>query len=242
MTDTNWCWKCCNRGFPDKVCPVCGREPVKQTVNLEQMENVDEFVQKIDNFGVPPQYRGIFWDSGELLRMHPELETNLMFKRFVSNLEKINTVFANGLLSPKSAIIIAPAGFSKMTFAYSCMQRALNNGFTVAPFLDTIELKRLLVLAGENPNYKLFGNVDYDEYIMSDVCFVTVTKMRQREWAYEVLQELIDRRERKGLSTFIISRFSLAEISRRDRSSQFEVISTAKTKNNVKYPAVIRFN
>lgn len=71
-------------------------------------------------------YRGIIWD-GEILRHDkPELENDFVFDRFVKQLEKINAVFDSGLLTSKSAIIIAPAGFSKMTFAYSCMQKSIS--------------------------------------------------------------------------------------------------------------------
>lgn len=69
--------------------------------------------------------------------------------KYLDQLEKINNIFVEKLLPQKSAFIIAPAGYSKMTFAYSCMQRALDAGFSVAPLLDTVELKRVLVLASE---------------------------------------------------------------------------------------------
>lgn len=91
----------------------------------------------------------------------------------MDQLEKINNIFVEKLLPQKSAFIIAPAGYSKMTFAYSCMQRALDAGFSVAPLLDTVELKRVLVLASENVHYKIDGRISYDDYIMADICFVT---------------------------------------------------------------------
>lgn len=239
----NWCFKCGNKGFPDKECPSCHRAPTSTTLNLDHSssEQIAEFVEKIDAFGIPSQYRGVIWDAEVLRKSFKGKEQNMLFQKYVNQLDKVNACFVSGVLSPKSAIIIAPAGYSKMTFAYSCMQRALDAGFSVAPFLDTIELKRVLFLAGEMPNYKIFGKVSYDDYIMSDVCFVTVTKMKQHEWAYETIQELLDRRSRKGLSTFIISRFDLSELSKRDYSNQFDVLSTAISEDTYKYPAIIRF-
>ena len=61
-----------------------------------------------------------------------------------------------------------------MVFAYSCMQHAVSNGFSVGPILDTVELKRVLTLAGDNPQYKLNGTLNYEDYVMADVLFVIV--------------------------------------------------------------------
>ena len=234
-----YCFVCGGKGFPDKVCPSCGREALKESFNFEFREDTEDFVTKIDAFGIPGKYRGVAWSAGVLRNSKPDKAEDYNFDKFVNQLDRINSVFADGLISPMSAIIVAPAGYSKMTFAYSCMQRAMDHGFTVAPLLDTVELKRLLVLASENPYYKLYGKVGYDDYIMADTMFVTVTKLRQHEWAYETIQEVLDRRTRKGLSTFIISRFGLSDISRRDSSNQFDALATAVSEDTYKYPAVI---
>lgn len=237
-----YCFVCGNKGFPDKTCSSCGREATSKSMNYEFKEDTDKFVQKIDAFGVPGKYRGIIWNKDVLLHDKPELENDYNFQHFVSQMDKINLLFDSGTLSTKSAVIIAPAGFSKMIFAYSCMQHALDHRFSVAPLLDTVELKRLLFLAAEQPNYKLYGRIEYDRYVMSDVCFVTVTKLQQRAWAYETLQEVIDLRSRKGLSTFVISRYSLSEISRRDASNSFDSIRSIDVQDTYKYPAVIRYS
>lgn len=235
-----YCYKCGNNGFLDQVCPVCGREPQRISLNLEENKDNSEFIKQVSVAGIPPMYQGVFWDDSILKESKAGKETDFAFQRYVEQLAKINDTFAKGLIPQKSAIIIAPAGFSKMIFAYSCLQRALQSGFSIAPILDTVEIKRLLTLAGDNPSYSI-GDVTYDKYIMADVLFATVTKLPAHEWAYQALQELIDRRARKGLSTFILSRYSLAEISKRDYSNQFSVIATATSSDTMKYPAVIRY-
>lgn len=236
----DFCYACGNLGFPDKSCPVCGREPTRKSMNFEFQDN-DKFVDKIDVYGVPPMYRGVIWDGNILLHDKPELANNQSFLRFIRNLDKVNAIFDKGILTKQSAIVIAPAGFSKMTFAYSCIQRALDKGFSVAPLLDTVELKRLIFLASENPKYKLYKKIDYDEYVTSDVCFVTVTKSQQHAWAYEIIQEILDLRARKGLGTFVISRFDLSEISQKDRSNSFDALALTDTHDDYKYPAIIRY-
>lgn len=237
-----YCFQCGNKGFPDKVCPSCKREPTKKSMNYEFKDDVDRFVEKIDAFGIPGKYRGVIWNKDVLLHDKAGKYKDHNFEHFVDQLDKINSLFASGTLSAKSAIIVAPAGFSKMVFTYSCMQRAIDHGFSVAPLLDTIELKRLLFLASERPNYRLYGKIDFDEYLMSDVCFVTVTKLSQRAWAYETIQEIIDLRARKELSTFIVSRFDLTEISQRDVSNSFDAIRSIDVQDTYKYPAVIRYS
>lgn len=236
-----YCFVCGNSGFYDRDCPSCGREAKNRSLNLDFRDNANDYVTESGMQVIPDHYKGVIW-SGEVLKStKTDLENDYNFKSFVDGMEAINSVFARGLLSRQSAIIIAPAGFSKMIFAYSCMQRAVDNGFTVAPLLDTVEIKRVLTLAGDNPSYRVSKTINYDEYIMSDVLFATVTKLAAREWAFETIQELIDRRARKGLSTFIVSRYDLSEISRKDYSNQFAVTATAVSDDGCKYPAVIRY-
>lgn len=240
ISSDGYCFVCGGKGLLDEKCPSCGREPKKLSFSFEE-DSGEKFIQKVDAINVPGKYRGIMWNPDVLRKSFRDKEHDSAFQRFVNQLDKVDSVFASGILSDKSAIIIAPAGYSKMTFAYSCMQRAIDAGFSVAPMLDTSELKRLLYLSSENPTYKLYNNINYDDYIMSDVCFITVTKMATHEWAYNTIQEILDRRARKGLGTFVISRFSLAEISKRDLSNQFSVISTASSQDDFRYPAVISY-
>jgi len=120
------------------------------------------------------------------------------------------------------------------------MQRALNAGFTVAPLLDTCEVKRALILACENPRYQINKYLSYEDYIYSDVMFITVTKLYVKNEAYQVIEEILDRRSRKGLSTFILSRASLEDISARDIKGDFKAIKRDGL-DDCKYPAIIRY-
>ena len=77
---------------------------------------------------------------------------------------------------------------------------------------------------------------------MADVCFITVTKTEYRYDSYSTILEIIDRRARKGLATFIISRFDLKQLARRDYNKQFLAIRDYNGRDNdLKYPAIIQY-
>ena len=243
------CFTCGGLGFPDKVCPECGREPKNKSLNLDRMPDTKEFVKKVEGVAIPAAYHGIVWDAEILKKNNPDkvaaysdssTKNDQYFLHFVDQLQKINNIFAAGEIPHRSAIICAPAGYSKMIFAYSCMQRALTAGFKVAPLLDSNEVKRVLILAGENPWYKINKYLDYDDYIFSDVLFLTITKLYNYVDAYSIIQEIFDRRSRKGLSTFVMSRHSIDDLAKNDKSGNFRVLKDKDSVDHYKYPAIIQ--
>ena len=240
VSKSGFCYVCGNRGFVDKVCPECGRPAVKKTIDFSSVD-VGDFQEQLRALQVPEQYRGVTWDGDVLKHYKTGDANNSAFDKYVRQLDKVHTVFASGELPKKSVIVISPAGYSKRTFAYSCMQRALLKGWTVAPMLDTIELKRMLVLCADKPMYKLYSCIDYDTYMMSDVCCVEVTRLPQHAYAAPVIQEILDRRGRLGKSTIVLSNFSLEEMSKYDSFGSFSAIKNQGVVDNYKYPAIIPF-
>jgi len=249
--ETRVCFDCGGHGFPDKDCPTCGKKKTGTSFNLIQNPETKKnllITSKLKR--IPDQYVGVSWNKEFLMTTHAELISNQYFLYVIDQLEKIHTLFANGRIPTKSAIIIAPPKFGKITFAYSCMQYASLKGFTVAPLLDTQEVKRLCTLAADRPSVdkqmkELLG-VTYDEYVSADVVFVTIIKTVYREEAYMVIEDLLDKRSRKGLPTFFVSRYSLETMSKRDWGRSFDVIKSSaldvnEVDNPLKYPVVIRF-
>jgi hypothetical protein len=119
------------------------------------------------------------------------------------------------------------------------MQYALKAGFSVAPLFDTSEVKRLFVLSSETANFRLSG-IDYESYIDSDVCFFTVVKTEFRRNSYSVIMDLLDKRNRRGLDTWGISRFSMAEMSSWDKTGDFSKLNVVyPEENGCKVPAII---
>lgn len=235
-----YCFTCGLHGFKDKDCPECGRKA--HSLNIQKNKAISQkLVTCTGELKIPQQYIGITWSLETLIDTHTELENNNMFLRWAKQLEKIHVYFEQGILPPRSALIIAPPQMSKVTFAYSCMQFSLAHKLKVAPMLDSMEVKRLIVLAAERPTTKVCG-IDYEDYINSDVVFITITKTTYREEAYAVIQEVLDKRSRRGLPTFFISRYDMKTMAKRDWEDSFTDIQDFRgTENPFKYPAILNF-
>ena len=236
----------------DKVCPECGHAPAGSDSKLSQMSSFSQvkantettLVEEGSAEIVQPAYKGIFWnrrilenDNTEKLPEKFDIAgryNDRLFVRFLDQLTKIDGIFKEGGIPNKSVYIIAPPG-------YSSMQHALANGYSVAPLIDTIELKRLLVLASEKLDYKLYGRFSYDDYMSSDVVFVTVTHTYYRYDAYSVLDELINRRARLGLATFVLSRYSLKTLYKWDKLGSLDSLKNSSSKDGRKYPSVVAY-
>ncbi len=237
-----FCFTCGGEGFADKVCPSCGFDRKKLNLASRSVEGVTALTTAIQRTVIPQQYVAVEWSKEKLMERNSLLQEDIRFVKYASQLEKIHNIFALGLVPNKSAIIIAPPKFGKETFAFSCMQQALAHGLKVARLLDTVEAKRVAVLASENPKYKLYGEVIYDDYMDSDVLFLTVTKTQYRSEAGAVMMEILDRRSRLGRPTFVISRYPLNDLVWKDRQSEFEgILDYDNVENSIKYPAIITY-
>lgn len=235
------CIKCGDYGISGG-CPKCGKD-TRNKIDLAPMREVESFVNKCDDNFIPHKFIGIQWKKSLVEVDQERHSSNPNFKRFLANCEKLHDSFVNGNPLASSVYLFSPPRFGKEYLVYSCMQLALDGGLTIAPYLDTIELKRLLILGGENPTYKLYGRINYDDYMMSDVVFVKVTHTAYLKDAYKVLLELVSRRSRLGKPTYIISEITLKELTHKVDSYIANVWSevSAVGLNKLKYPAVIGF-
>lgn len=230
------CYKCGSQGIQGG-CPVCGMDIVKELKTEKQKEI---FVNKTKYSMIPEEFVGTQWSKEILINAYPQKEQDRLFHAFANKLERLHDMFVEGTIPGKSVIIISPSKFSKNILAYSCMQNALRHNFSVAPILDTLELKRLLVLSSENPTYKLYNRIDYDRYMNSDVMFITVTKTEYYREALSVIEEILSRRSRMGLTTFVISKFSLRDISINcSDNNYYNLIDNYG--NDLKYPVIMEY-
>lgn len=247
MKDNKRCYRCngeYDERYVDVPCPDCGRQYKKENeVDLNQLVKTDtKFLNTIKSLEIPKEYLGITWSRETLDKDKEEDKSLRIYQGFAQQLERVHDIFESGLIPPKSALVIAPIGYSKVTWAYSCMQQAVAHGFSVAPLLDTVELKRLFVLSSEKPNFKMFG-LTYEDYIEKDICFVAVTKSEYVGHSWQTILDILDKRSRKGLPTFIISRYGVDAISKWDYDGQFKVLlEQGGLRNSLKYPAIISYS
>ena len=243
-----YCFTCGNYGFPDRECPECGRRPKSLNLSKLEPEDIEQFSREVKSVKIPEPYVGNEWSSIKFWRNHSDKlgsegkPKDKLLEHFVNTLEKVHNIFASGEVPKKSAIVVAPSTYSKLTWAFSCMQHAIKSKRTVAPFLDTLEAHRLVVLSSQDPKYKLYGSIDYDSYITSEVLFLTVTKTEYRKHAYSLIQDIFDKRTRLGLSTFVVSRYSIEELARWDRSGNFiKIKEESPDENNMKTPVILTY-
>lgn len=232
------CYVCGNLGKPEG-CPKCGRDSNRVVIPQKKKE---VFIRKCEYNLIEEEYVGLIWDKESLVMTHPELSKDNNFIVFAERINKMHEAYKNGLVPRKSAFICAPAKMGKATLAYSMMQFAIANGVSVAPFLDTIDLKRLLTLGADNPNYKYLG-FSYDKYINSTLCIVSVTKLEKFTEALAVINEILSKRSRLGLPTIILSRYNLKDISKDCLDNDYtSLVESSPSANRLKFPVIISYN
>lgn len=213
----------CGGSFDDRYidtpCPVCGRQYGKA-----RMKNINTKTLKQENLNIPKHYIGKEWSKSILLEDKKNDKNKNMLNQLAGIMETVHNKFANGEIPSRSVLIVAPPRYSKVTWAYSCMQLAQAKGLSVAPLLDTVELKRFMLIAADKPFHELYNLIDYESYLTADVCFVTVTKTFKNQEAYQVILDLLDSRSRKGLPTYIISRYGIDVLAKWDSRGHFSTL------------------
>lgn len=232
------CGRCGGVNISDSPCPECGLLPKSSKIK-ETVQDISQISDKIDSLKIPKFYLGKNWSAEMFWSSHENRRRDKLVCNFLDQMEKVHTMFKNGTIPQRSAIFIAPADYSKLIFAHSCMQYALKYGYTVAPILDTLELKRLFILSSEKPNHTYLG-LNYEDYINADILFFTVTKTEYRRAAYSVIVELLDKRSRRGKCTIGISRYTVYELSHWDVSNDFrQILKPINDIDLLKTPAII---
>lgn len=201
-------------------CPKCGR-PRQRFAREIPEETTREMIEREKRGRVPQEYKNNPWSLKKFKDANGHRWSDRM-KDYAETLDKIFQIYKKGSLPRGSGFFCSPSTYAKITWAMSCMQEAEDHGFTVAPMLSTLEANRLVVLSGQKSfDYKICG-VTYDEYIESDVLFITVTKTVYRKAASAVIREIVDARSRRGLSTMVLSEFGTKEISDWDDTGMFD--------------------
>lgn len=232
------CGRCGGVNITNEVCPECGLLPRSKRLSAE-VQDTSVIIPQIEKLRIPQFYLGKSWNANIFWASHEGKKKDRLVNSFISQMEKVSDMFSGGILPQRSAIFIAPPGYGKMMWVFSCTQYAVTNGYTAAPFLDTMEIKRLFTLSAERPGQQYLG-IEYEEYIESDILFYTVTKTEFRRGAYSVIADLLDKRARRGKITIGISRYTVYEMAQWDSSNDFkQILSPVNEVDTIKTPAII---
>lgn len=231
------CYACRDKGAVGG-CSVCGKK-----ISICGKGATTVTTELLQKSSIPAEYKDVVWDKELLMYTHPHKSDNEDFRIYCDQLTKIQNIFRNGELPQQSAIIIAERAMGKLTFAYICMRYALENGYTVCPILDNTQIKRIKSISSDNPrSYALYRQPTVEEIQYSDVLFITVDKDNYGS-ALRTIESVIDERARLSLSTFVISRFSLASMSQFEKKGSYETLQESTRRyNNKKFPSIIVCN
>lgn len=220
------CHFCNDEGKPDG-CPKCGRTPRSAVgVKLLNIVTPTEII--------PAPYQGKLWEK-------PMVEgLPLAFQDFDDKLERVHDQFLKGLIPKFSMFIAAPPKSGKNNFAYSCMQTALAQKFTVAPFLSTSDWRRLYKVSQMNPFYKLFGKYQWDTLVTMDVVFLFVDHADEHNDDIPLIKSIMDVRASFGLSTFVMSDYKLTDLVPKWKSDVYTMIhNSSDSRDYLRYPVIL---
>lgn len=222
----NVCHTCGGLG-KEGGCPKCGLTP-RQSITVKTMH----LGVPLDI--IPAAYQGKLWTH------ETEEGALLVFKEFDQKLDKVYAEFLAGRVPKFSMFIAAPPKYGKRAFAFSCMQTALVQSFSVAPLLSTSDWRRLYRVSQMNPFYKLYDKYKWDDLVSRDVVFISVDHSDDRYDVVGLLKDVLDTRSSFGKATFILSDFRLEELVPKWGSQSYSVIYNPDPgRDYMRYPVII---
>lgn len=218
----------CNDEGKEGGCPRCGLMP--RAVNAKRVLQLQVPVDII-----PIHYQGTLWTKPE-----PTEDMPLRFKQFDESLEKVYNKFLKGEIPNFSMFIAAPPKSGKNLFAYSCMQTAITQRFSVAPLLSTADWRRLYKISQINPFYKLFNKYKWDDLASKDVVFLYVDHSDEHNDDIPLLKSILDTRSSFGFPTFIISDYRLNDLVPKWKKESYTMIyNSSEQRDYNRYPVIL---
>ena len=228
------CLTCRGMGLPEG-CPTCGKTSTFQTrTEIPVTETAEELVC------VPAYYKGQVWSKQTFLDTHKDVKSQAALEKYATTLDRIYDIFKRGEVPDKSFFVIAQRGMAKMTWAYSCMQEALKHGHSVMPIIDNTQFKRLSIISSDRISSKFLKDMKYtiDQYLAADVVFLAVDP-DNFQTSYRTIDSLLSKRARLGLPTFVLSRYTVAQMSLLDYDNTFKEVVSRQQQDRNKYVVVI---
>lgn len=210
-------------------CPKCGLTPRGQVVAKTMQLDIPADI-------IPVTYQGKLWEKPIATE-----QVIMKFRDFDDKLEKVLQEFLAGRIPKFSMFIASPAKGNKHSFAYSCMQTALVQRYSVAPMLSTSDWRRLYRVSQVNPFYKLYDHYKWDDLISMDVVFLSVDHSEDRYDVISLLKDVLDTRANFNRPTFVISDFRLTELVPQWNQQSYGIIYNPNPQRDFfRYPVVLQ--
>ena len=226
MSTPQRCHACGGKG-KEGGCPRCGLTPRTSTVNLLSRMDLAADI-------IPIPYQGKIWDP-------PESPPTPAAREFDEKLVKVRDLFLSGKIPAFSMFIASPPKYGKHAFAYTCMQTALVQQFSVAPLLSSSDWRRLYKVSQMNPFYKLYGKYKWDDLVAMDVVFLFVDHSDDRYDSISLLKDIFDTRAAFGKPTFVLSDYKLVDLTPQWNKEAYSMIYNPDSgRDHNRYPVVMQ--
>ena len=227
------CYTCRDKGLIDG-CPDCGK-----ILNIFKVEPSTESLRDSKVF-IPEFYRNKIWSKEIAKTGKSDTSSSL---NFFNMLEYLHIGIMNGKQLSNSAIVSAPATFSKTTWVYSCLKNLITQNKKVAPYISTSEYLRLYNMDVNKP-YMQYKYLDFTitEYNMADVLFVEIPDDEAYMFAYETILKILNIRSKLDKPTIFVTNVPLSKIVARDTTGTLIRYLTYEGEGNpYKYLASIQY-
>lgn len=236
------CYACRDEGL-EGGCPKCGKELILSV----QIKKKDVNSKDLLDLHIPLHYKTNRWKKEILQQDYIDLFENVpTFDHYTNQLAGALGILASGGMLTNSAMVISPPGYSKTTWAYSCILEAYEHGYKAVPLIDTTQLKRMMFTSSENPDWFVnYLGLSVDKYINADLLMLSVAKGPEFMYAYEVIINVLDVRGRLDKPTVVLSDYTVDELCSEDRRRYLYRLmekSTSSYVNPYRYLSVIDFN
>lgn len=240
MEDT-FCTSCGNKGTKEG-CPECGREHkiLYQDKTENQIASTLGYLEKV--IRIPEGYLGNRFVKQVLMDEYTGKKRE-EYRKYIDNLDMYIEIFRNGRLPQRSTFVASPTGNGKKVMAYTCMELANDNNYTISPILSTLDISFIIKQSIEfKPDFK-FNGVGYMDLYEIDFLVVQISHTDYKYESYKVIQELLNMRTRYNKSTLVLSDFGIDTITDWDDQYNFvRLFQTGFLDNKQLYPTMICYD
>lgn len=189
-------------------CPEC--TSVTKTLEASKHTQDPDATEYLDKLGIPLEYRDTEFNPDTFF----EATTYTIFNKqtcepVLEQLSAISVAIKSSKILCESCYIYTGVYSRTLDFVYSCLKDAIAYGLTAVPYVSLKDLGA--IRARTSQMQKIYSNITWFDYTTADICFVAATSGSDGD-DINILAELIQDRERRGLPTYVMGYWSQAAL------------------------------